>query len=257
MTGLYLATKGTNVDGTTTAVTGGTTYTTNTNNLSSISKSLSAIEGTGFNPNNDNLYTISTNIGNYSSTFGLNTGLYQQTASIQGNGFNTDTDSLYAISNTVGTPTAGATTVTLSQLIGNPGDSSSLVALLTTVIGLLTTDPIVSVTFAANNGALTTPVTVPSGNPSEGDVTTYNAAISAALVSTATATTFATQYLDNTNTAISDLSDAIVAFNNLVDDWGSSSATPIDSDYSAAQISAALNQLYNSLVNLRNAQTVA
>ena len=54
--------EGTGVDGSTTAVTGGATLTASTNNLSSVSKSLSAIEGTNFATGTDSLEVVSANL---------------------------------------------------------------------------------------------------------------------------------------------------------------------------------------------------
>ena len=50
--------EGDGIDGNTTAVTGGATLTASTNNISSVSKSLSAIEGAGFATGTDDLKSI-------------------------------------------------------------------------------------------------------------------------------------------------------------------------------------------------------
>ena len=124
--------------------------------------------------------------------------------------------------------------------------------MLTTIVGLLTTDPVLSVTYAKSNAALTTTVAVSSG----ASVGTYNGNIVDALAAITTATTFATQSVTNTSAAITALTTARNSFNTLITGWGSD-VTPITSAYSEAQISGALVALNNALINLQSAQAAA
>ena len=173
-------------------------------------------------------------------------------AIIEGANFDAGTDSLHAISLAVGSiVTSGVATATQVNNLGTASDTSGLYGLLTTVIGLLTTDPVLSVTYAKSNAALTTMLTVSSGS-----VDTYNANLTTALAAITTATTFATQSQTNTTAAINGLATAISDFNTLITGWGTG-VIPITSGYSQAQISGALTALYNALINLQSTQASA
>ncbi|AXK61042.1 beta strand repeat-containing protein [Candidatus Chromulinivorax destructor] len=115
-----------------TVITGGTTYTADTNDLTSISRALSAIEGAGFATGTDSLKVISdgtdTIIANQTSQGTGALATSAQAVAIQGLGFVTGTDSLKAISdNTISVPFATAaalstTNSTVSTINTNLGD---------------------------------------------------------------------------------------------------------------------------------------
>jgi hypothetical protein len=230
-TGLYAqdyAIKGTN-DNTATAVSGGTSYTASTNNLSSLAKSLSQIEGSGFTSANSlvNLATASS----------------------------------------IGTPVNTGGTQTIAGILGDAANNS-IVNRLTTMqqtlallVNQLIGDPIIaSLNPSRNNPALTTTVTsTDTANNAAALLASYNAALATALTDAATAATAGTQTYAHTNTAIGSLATANSAFSNLANAWLANHPTGggPTSAYSAAQIQNALAGLNSALAYLLAQQVEA
>ena len=249
---------GTAVDSTTTAVTGGIAYTANTNNLSSVSKSLSTIEGASFNASASlaalaglDVAAGTAIVGGTTYTANTNdlTSVSRALGAIEGANFSNTADTLHNISNnTVTVPLATAANLVN---LGSSSDVSSLYTTLSYVIANIQGDPITQVNSAKALAALTTTVTL-AGSPAAGTTSalnTYNTSIAAAITAAATATKLATQRNANTATAITAVNTAITNFNTfmtaLIADAGYTAATPtvyISSKYGEAQIKWAANQ---------------
>ena len=199
---------------------------------------------------NTTVNTINTNVNTANSLL----------TAIEGTNFAGGTDSLHNISNnTISVPFATQASFNSFQTEVNTQFASvqnSLIALIAKTFG----DPVKQVVSAKNAAFLTTPVTSTDTNEAAITLlTNYNTARFAALNACATATLAATQSYTATTNALDLVNTAIDAFNALATQWateGTPEARP-SSAYSAAQISAALILLNESLQNLQSNQAQA
>lgn len=196
------------------------------NIFSPATNSLADICGVLYATGTDSLHNISvrtTTINNNITALATSSDVSQVYANFQalkGTSFNTNTDSLHSLSTTL-------------------ASIQATLALLVTTFA----DPVVLVTTAKSNAALTTTVVSSSGSPSA-----YNTAIATALTAANTAVT--TQSLTNTNAAVTALNTAQNAWTT----FATTNGTAITSTYSQAQVQSAILQLLKALTILQGDQ---
>jgi len=122
------------------------------------------------------------------------------------------------------------------------------------IIAKLQIDPVTQALAAINNPAIITPITIPDDeNQAKNYLKKYNHDLTTVINAVKIATTPATQSKVNSTSALNATSQLIQDFNKLMTQWTHDKSGP-SSAYQAAEILAALQQLYTSLVYLVNLQ---